>query len=185
MNFCFLSIKTFLQVGFIVSFRFIYQKMLDWLEHTILIFFSNLIFCFLVTFDCFCEFLYLFFCTHVTCDPFSPLNPQIFRMVGKKAARKTCSKWRTQTPLGLSSNIRTVERKSVVWLFWFRNYLATVVKRVPIIWTLIFLFSTFVLIMSFQQGVEFWNWCWISNICYCYLFWLQPSFTIWCTFKVL
>ena len=93
---------------------------------------------FLVTFDCFCEFLYLFFCTHVTCDPFSPLNPQIFRMVGKKAARKTCSKWRTQTPLGLSSNIRTVERKSVVWLFWFRNYLATVVKRVPIIWTLNF-----------------------------------------------
>ena len=74
--------------------------------------------------------------SHVTCDPFSPLNPQIFRMVGKKAARKTCSKWRTQTPLGLSSNIRTVERKSVVWLFWFRNYLATVVKRVPIIWTL-------------------------------------------------
>ena len=113
-------------------------------------FFSNLIFCFLVTFDCFCEFLYLFFCTHVTCDPFSPLNPQIFRMVGKKAARKTCSKWRTQTPLGLSSNIRTVERKSVVWLFWFRNYLATVVKRVPIIWRLIFLFSTFGLIMSFR-----------------------------------
>jgi len=28
----------------------------------------------------------------IICDPFSPLNPQIFRMVGKKAARKTCSK---------------------------------------------------------------------------------------------
>ena len=135
-----------------------------------------MIFCFFSHFWLFLWIFVSFFCTHVTCDPFSPLNPQIFRMVGKKAARKTCSKWRTQTPLGLSSNIRTVERKSVVWLFWFRNYLATVVKRVPIIWTLIYLFSTFVLIMSFQQGVEFWNWCWISNICYCYSFKTMTKF---------
>ena len=122
-----------------------------------MIFFLIWYFAFLVT----CEFLRLFF-THVTCDPFSPLNPQNLQDGWKKGSQEnmfrqvwTCSKWRTQTPLGLSSNIRTVERKSVVWLFWFRNYLATVVKRVPIIWTIIFLFSTFVLIMSFRQGVNF------------------------------
>ena len=31
----------------------------------------------------------------------------------------------------------------------------------------------------------FQNWCWVWNICYCYLFQLWPSFTIWGTCKVL
>ena len=30
--------------------------------------------------------------------------------------------------------------------------------------------------MSFGQSIECRNWCWMSNICHCYLFWLQPSF---------
>ena len=37
--------------------------------------------------------------------------------------------------------------------------------------------------MSFGQGLECRNWYWIPNICYCYLFQLWWSFTIWDIFK--
>ena len=43
----------------------------------------------------------------------------------------------------------------------------------------------YVWFMLFGQNVKCWNWCWMSNICFCYLFVLQPTFTIWGTFKVL
>ena len=47
------------------------------------------------------------------------------------------------------------------------------------------IYKTYVWFMSFGQGVECQNCCWISNICYCYLVWLRSRFTIWGTFKVL
>ena len=44
-------------------------------------------------------------------------------------------------------------------------------------------FSTNACIMSFQQAIRFWNWCWILNGFFV-IFWVQPSFAFWDPFKL-
>ena len=67
----------------------------------------------------------------------------------------------------------------------FKRMIKSSLVSVGIIATFIFsvlmsskaFFSFNVWFMSFGQSVECRNWCRLSNICYCYLFSLQPSFT--------
>ena len=75
----------------------------------------------------------------------------------------------------------------------FKRMIKSSLVSVGIIATFIFsvlmsskaFFSFNVWFMSFGQSVECPNWCRMSNICYCFLFSLQTSFTTWGTFKVL
>ena len=75
----------------------------------------------------------------------------------------------------------------------FKRMIKSSLVSVGIIATFIFsvlmsskaFFSFNVWFMSFGQSVECPNWCRMSNICYCFLFSLQTSFTTWGIFKVL